>query len=189
MPSEYVARWRGGRIGAGASVFHFTGTNSPTTAQSLANAVRQFFVAAAPLIGSGIAIEFDAEVRVLDNNGTLTAVLPVTRPTILSGSGGNDFINGTGGMVRWTTSSIVAGRRLLGRTFIVPMESASFVSGEMTASAQGTLAAAGAALITASQSASAPLVVWSRANAVTAEVINCTVPSRPSSLRTRNDRD
>lgn len=189
MPSEYTVRWQGGRIGLGASVFHFAGTNSPTVAQGAANAIKAFFVSISSTIGTGISWQFDPEVRVMSADGTLTAVIPVTAPAAQSATGGTDWTNGSGYMIRWNTASIVGGRRLLGRTFMVPAESGVFLSGNVTGLAIGQVGTACSTLISAMAANSSPLQIWSRKNAITSDVTGFSVPGRPTTLRTRNDRD
>lgn len=188
MPSEYVVRWSGGRIGSGASVFHFAGTSSPTVAQAAANAVQNFFTAVRSVIPVGITMSFDAEVRVLSESGVLTAVIPVSPPAAVTGNGSGAWANGTGMMVRWNTASVVGGRRLLGRTFLVPIRGSAYTGGNLDPTVIGTVQAAADALIAAMSTGSATLQVWSRKNSVVAAVSGASVPTRPSTLRTRNDR-
>lgn len=189
MPSEYVVRWQGGRIGLGATVFHFKGTNSPTAAQAAVNAIDTFFGAINNVIPTGVTTRGDAEVRVLTESGVLTDVLTVTQPATRSGGGGAAYGSGLGAMIRWNTPSVVAGRRLLGRTYVVPMDSTRFTAGNVTGAAQTILTNAGTALIGSMATNGFPLQVWSRKNGVVADVTSCQVPLRPSTLRTRNDRD
>lgn len=189
MPSEYVVRWSGGRIGSGASVFHFAATASPTVAQAAATAIDAFFFAIRAQIPAGITLRGDAEVRVLNADGTLENVLTVTPGAAILGTGTGAWANGIGGMVRWNTASVVNGRRLIGRTFIVPLRSGAFTSGELGGTALAEIQAAATALVGAMSGASAALQVWSRTNATVSEVISAQVPTRPSGLRTRNDRE
>lgn len=188
MPSEATFNWSGGRIGNGASVFHFAATSSPSVAQGAVSAIHAFFNTIRTLIPSGITITDPLEVRVLDAGGTLVQVIPVNPQSPVLGSGTGAWQNGAGGMIRWSTASVVGGRRLLGRTYIVPMRSTAFTAGNMDPAASATLSVAGTDLISAMAGVSAPLQVWSRKNAVVAPVIAATVPARPSGLRTRNDR-
>lgn len=189
MPGEYVVRWTGGRIGLGASVFHMQGTESPSAALAAATAVRNFFDTLKSQFPPTVSMTFDPEFKNLTAAGVLTSVVPIAAPVQVIGTGAGTFANGTGAMIRWNTSAVVAGRRLLGRTYLVPLVSGAFVSGNVASGNQSTIANAGTALISALASNGTPLQVWSKANAVTGDVITAQVPSRPSSLRTRNDRD
>lgn len=189
MPQEYVARWIGGRIGAGATVFHFQSIASGTAAQGLANATRALMLAVAGNIPNDVSISFDSEVRELANDGTLLAAYPVSAPVQVTGAGSTVYANGTGVLVRHSTAAVIAGRRLIGRTFIVPMTASVFdTNGDVAAATQTTLNNAFTSFRTAAASAGADFAVWSRANAATAPVVTSVTQSRPTTLRTRNDR-
>lgn len=189
MPQEYVARWVGGRIGAGASVFHFQSIGGGTSAQALANAVRALFNTLAAALPNDITIQFDTEVKEISDAGVLTAVYPVTPPANVNGTGSTVWINGTGILVRHSTAAIIAGRRLLGRTFLVPVTAASFNdAGDVLSSTITAFNAAFATLNSTAAGLGANFAVWSRKNATTSPVVvSATVP-RPSTLKTRNDR-
>lgn len=189
MVLEYVARWRGGRIGAGASVFHFGDPEGPQSVDAIPTAVRALFVAFQGSLPDEVNIEFDSEVRELDLAGNLTGVSPVTAPASVNGTSTLSWSQGMGSMIRWNTGQVVAGRRLVGRTFIAPRTNTAFTtSGDVT---PGTITSDGtaiAAFLTALSNAGSPLVIWSRTGQVTAPVQNGATQSRPSYLRSRNDR-
>lgn len=188
MPQEYVARWAGARVGAGASVFHFESIGSGTAASSLAAAVRTLFDAVKAYLPNDITISFDGEVKELDNSGTLTAVYPVTVPSNVAGSSGVSFANGCGLMVRHNTGAIINGRRLIGRTFFVPASSSAFAdNGEVVSAAQAVFNTAFVNLRTTANGLGANFAVWSRVNGAVAPVTSSQAVSRPSTLRTRND--
>ena len=189
MPSEHVVRWTGGRIGLGASVFHFGGTSSPTSAQNAADAIQAFFGSIRPILPIGVTCLADPEVKVYSAAGVLVDVIPISGRTGQAGSQSGVWANGVGGMIRWNTSAVVAGRRLQGRTFIVPMGSAQFdSSGNITTGARATANTAALTLISALGSNGTPLQIWSRKNAVVTDVLTGAMPTRPSTLRSRNDR-
>lgn len=189
MPQEYVARWAGGRIGVGASVFHFQSIAGGSAAQGCANAVRTLFAAFASALPDDVLITFDPEVRDLANDGTLTAVYPVTPPSSVAGASTASFLNGSGALIRHSTASIVNGRRLLGRTFLVPYAPGSFgTNGDLSSTSQATLNTAFATFKTQAASAGANFAVWSRANSLVADVTASNAVARPTTLRTRNDR-
>lgn len=189
MPYEYTVRWSGARVGLGASVFHYRPAGGPTGATSIQTATRVFFEAIKGYIPSGITITYDREVRQLDNAGNLEEVFPLGQVNTTGGSGGTVFVNGAGAMIRWSTGAVSGGRRLQGRTFLVPFSTAGISGGEVTTAAQGVVNAAAATYISSLTSAGPSLVVWSRTNGTTADALTGALLSRPSSLRTRNDRD
>lgn len=189
MPQEYVVRWTGGRIGQGASVFHFKSIAGGSAAQTIANAVRAMFNSQASSLSADLSFEFDPEVRELANDGTLTAVYPVTTPLPVVGSNAGSFVNGSGLMVRHSTGLIVNGRRLLGRTFIVPALSAQFdTNGDVATTARTSWDSVFATMRTAVAGPGANFAVWSRANGIVGDVVSSATQARPTTLRTRNDR-
>lgn len=189
MPGEYVIRWTGGRIGAGASVFHMRGTDSPSAAFAAANACRGFFDAIKAHLPLGVTLTPDAEFKNLTAEGVLTSVVPLTAPATVTGTGSGAWANGQGCMIRWNTPAVVSGRRLLGRTYVVPLLGSAFTGGNMNPTIQANIGSAASTLISSLASNGTPLQVWSKAHSVTADVIGGTVPARPQSLRTRNDRE
>nr|CRY96794.1 hypothetical protein [uncultured prokaryote] len=189
MPQEYVVRWQGARIGAGASVFHFHSIGSSAGAAGIATAVKQLFTSTQALFSADITFSFDAEVRELSNSGTLIAAYPVAPPADISGSSNSSYANGTGLMVRHNTGQVVAGRRLLGRTFMVPVVTSCFsTSGDVTSATQTTVNGAFSALRTTVSGSGSNFAVWSKTHAAVGDVLGSETQSRPSTLRTRNDR-
>lgn len=190
MVAEYVVRWTGGRIGAGATVFHMNGTSSPTAATAAADAVQAWVTAIRPLIPLTVTMRPDSEMKILAATGELQDIIPISGRVSTTGTQSGVYASGIGGMIRWSTSAVVAGRRLQGRSFLVPMGSAQFgADGNVTNGAQTTGNTAAANLISALAAAGLPLCVWSKKNAVTSPVLSGTLLARPSTLRSRNDRD
>lgn len=190
MPlQEYVVRWAGARVGAGASVFHFQSVAGSAAAQPLANAVRAMFFSLIAAFPDDISFSFDSEVRELSEAGALLAAYPITAPPTTGGSSSAAFASGTGLMVRHNTGVILGGKRVRGRTFMVPVSSASFTTnGDVLASTVSAFNAAFATLITAANGVGAPFSVWSRANAAIVPVVSSATQVRPSTMKTRNDR-
>lgn len=188
MPQEYVVRWSGARIGTGATVLHFASIAGPAGAQQIADAVRAFFFSRAISFPNDISFNYDAEVKELANDGTLLQVYPVTPPVNHAGTGAGAWVNGSGRLVRLTTGSIIGGRRLYGRIFLVPSIDFTDTSGNVlggTVTADKTALNAMMAAVAASGSV---LSVWSRKYGAVAPVTTADTQTRPVTLRTRNDR-
>lgn len=189
MPLEYTVRWTGGPIGVGASVLHFVSVGSSASAQAVADATRVCFEAIKGQIPTAVSISYDAEVREISNAGALVAVYPVTAPLVTTPTGVGPYAAGTGAMVRHSTGIVVGGKRLQGRTFIVPILSSNYSSvGSIAGGTQTTISNAFTALRTTTAGVGSSLAVWSRANASTAAVTGSACLGRVSALRTRNDR-
>lgn len=188
MPQEYVARWAGARVGAGATVLHFASIAGPTAAQPIANATRTLMEALKSLIPDDVTINYDSEVREISDAGVLLAAYPVTPGAQTQGGSAIAFTNGTGFLVRHSTASIINGRRLLGRTFFVPAANCYNTNGDIVPSAVTQVNTAFAALNTAAAGFGANFSVWSRKNATTRPIVTSVCQVRPTTLRTRNDR-
>jgi hypothetical protein len=117
-------------------------------------------------------------------------------PAAVTCSGTGVYAKGVGAQIRWRTSSIVAGRRVQGSLFVVPLISAMFDSdGTLTATNQQSIATAANSYVTAAPYA----VVWSRPSAgnpsatppsparagSTCLIVGSSVPDRPSWLLSR----
>jgi len=192
MVMEYRVNWTGTTItGPGISVFH--GRPSPlapggAAEQDLANRCRAYFAAIANLVPNGIVWDFPAEVAELDTvTGQLVNVTPITKPVDVSSNGGvGVYARPAGARTDWLTGAIVSGRRLRGRTFLVPINSAQFdTAGTLVAGAISTMNAAATTYIGTSASFSPS--VWSRTHGIQADIIAFNVPDTVAVLRSRRD--
>jgi hypothetical protein len=187
MPAEYRAVWATQGGGTGYSVFHFQVAGSPAVAATIASQVRTFFTGIAGFYPDDVNVTFDSEVLDMDEAGTLTAVHGVTPPAAVPGLNNTSYNRAAGLRIDWSTGHIVAGRRLTGRTFIVPAAASVFDTNGLVTSANVTAAiTAGNALITASAS-NRPLVVWSRTHQVSWAVQTCSCPTKGAILTGRRD--
>ena len=156
--------WRGLPGGTGLSQFAFNyGTDSGAAAAS--SAVSSAFNYWATLVPNDITIQPLQEVLVFDEvTGVLTDVRNVTPWAAKTGAWGtNDFAWGTGCWVNWGTGLVTGGRRLAGRTFIVPIGAGNFNNGILTSAAVTTMTNGAQAIVTANQSNSdGSIMVWGR---------------------------
>lgn len=189
MPAQYRALWTVPGGGAGFSIFHTDQAGDAPTAQLIANQIRQFFVSLASQIPDDVNVDFDSEVVDLDASGTLQAAWPVTPPSQAGGSSTAVYNRASGARIEWGTGQIVAGRRLRGRTYIVPCSSALFdTQGLLTSAAVTALFNAADDLVqNLNNNAGRSLQVWSRTHAVEADVTSITIPPDGAILRSRRD--
>jgi len=176
--------WSGsGVVGPGLSVFHFS-----TGASNGPDAVYDFFNAAPLLYPSTVTITVPSGGDIVDvETGALTGVWddPGQGGTV-NGTNSGDFFAGVGMRVKWLTSGIVGGRRVVGSTFLVPIAAAiSDTSGTIdNSTVTSTLSAANAML-----AAEPELSVWSRPTpsrpGALSQVIATAVPDKTSWLRSR----
>lgn len=194
MPLEVRVLWSGtGMTGDGASVFHGRTDGVATTgaaAQSLADRVREFFNGVKGVMAPGITWTFSNEVTELDTTtGVLLGVHTVTPPISLSSTGTPaNYSRAAGARVDWNTSAIVNGRRLRGRTYLVPVAGGSLDStGTLGTSAIATITTAATAYCNTGVFTSARPGVWSRTHGILADALSGSVDDRTSVLRSRRD--
>jgi len=158
-------------------------------ADDLASRVGEFFEALDPVIPNDVVISFSSEVLNLDTStGQLEGVLTVTPPGNVFGQNTASHAAPAGARIAWTTPAIVAGRRLRGATFIVPISSGAFdTDGTLTSGVQTTLNAAALDFRSTGVFTSVQPSVWSRTHGIQADITGHQVPDRVAVLRSRRD--
>jgi hypothetical protein len=188
---EYRAIWNVQGGGTGYSVFHVR--ESPVTtigaaAQQFATDLRAGFSSlASSLLPDDVSINFDSEARELNVvGGTLISVIPVNAPATVTGTSSSTYSAPTGARVDLITGGIVAGRRLRGRTYIVPVIGTAYTTnGVLSTTAQSTLETAFGMFDGVPNVYS--LAVWSRTHDFLADVQSINVPPEAAILRSRRE--
>lgn len=108
--------WQGTASGSGVSTFY------SSDAADITAAIKTFFAACNGGIPNNITWEFPTDGDVIDDaTGTITGVWSGG----VGGTGGGvspqPWAAGSGAVVEWLTGAIVAGRKVRGRTFLVPL--------------------------------------------------------------------
>jgi hypothetical protein len=186
--TEYRVKWSGGRIGEGFTVLHLE-YDAITPIGPVNAAISAWFNSIKPSIPNTITWQFPNEMRQFDSvTGELTAVVAIT-PTanVTGGSASVDYGAPAGRLVKWATGTVVNGRRLNGHTYLVPTSSNGYSAGSVTSAVQTSDNTAHTTLISALQSAGAPLVIWSRTGGVASTVKSGQTLQRATQLRRRND--
>jgi hypothetical protein len=151
-------------------------------------AVRNFWVAIGGLLPLSLTVTVPSSGDLVeDSNGAITGVWTSTSPGApVAGSSAGAYSGASGAVVHWFTASIVAGRRLRGRTFLVPLAGAYDTAGSLGTAAQTTLSTGAAGLVSA---LAGQLRVWSRPTpfraGVSAPVTSSSVPDLAAQLRSR----
>jgi len=149
--------WTGAPItGPAVSTFFFTSGSSGMT-----TALRSFFVSIASVLPTSVQVQVTAAGDTLnDTNGALAGVWTDTTVSSVSGTDGTGPIDGVGARVKWLTSGVFGGRRVIGSTFLVPLGRGAMTSnGQPDGTTQSTIQAAANALVTAT---AGHFVIWSR---------------------------
>jgi hypothetical protein len=149
--------WQNWPGSPGVSTFFFS-----VISQAKIDALRTFFNSLAAFFPTGLTIQVPSSGDYIDEtDGGIGGSWAVgTTPTVVTGTSSAAYAGHAGMCIHWLTTGIVAGRRLRGRTFLVPVTSLSFEgNGTPTASAQTTLSNAANTLLTA---VGTDMAVWSR---------------------------
>ena len=185
MVNQYRAFWSIPNAGPSMSTFH-GGDSSTTTsgAQTFATAVRAFFNRLTSVLPNDVSVTFDTEVVRLDTaTGQLVDSVGVTPGATVAGSSTGTWAAGSGGRIVWNTGVILAGRRVLGSTFIVPMGGALYTdAGRVSATGLATMQTAADNLI--SELAGTPTValcVYSRPRPGIPGAVSTVTAGAPSS--------
>lgn len=181
---------------------------NPDPAQALVavNKTRTFFDSIKHLIPTGCSMQVEATVEEVDDiTGELLDIHNVATPTVVAGtaSASASYAAPVGAVLNWRTSTVRNGRKLRGRTFIVPLSSTSFESnGTLAAGTVTAITNAGLAMI--ADVTSPEIGVWGRptpvkdgsGNVVPGEynedgawsfATTCNVPDMAAVLRSRRD--
>jgi hypothetical protein len=125
MTSIYrvTAVWNGFQGAPGYSKFSFVDLTTDTARNAAGAAVRSFFNTLSAHMLSSWSIQVQSEVQEYDmqTGQFMGAVNMTTTPTAMPGTAtSQNWANGTGFVIGWRTGNVWNGRRLQGRTFIVP---------------------------------------------------------------------
>jgi len=189
MPfTRYVPQWNGFTGAPGFTVLNAVGALSTIDAQIFANEVHDFFADIANRIPDIASILFPGEATVHADDGTLTGALAIVPPLEVNCTGLGSFAAPVGARVTWETGSIVAGRRIRGRSFLVPMISSMFdTDGTLTSANRTQVVNAAAGLINGLAAAGLSLAVWSPTTSTVSPVTSGVVPDQATVLRSRRD--
>jgi hypothetical protein len=187
---EYRAVWSVTGGGVGYSVFHVREGVTPsvaTAAQGFADDLRAGLATLTGDLPNDVSISFESEARELDvSTGTLVGVHAVDPPSDVAGIGTGVYAAPSGAKVDLNTEGIVAGRRLTGRTFIVPLIGTAYTDGGLIAS--GTRSRLNTAFEAFRDEVDLySLAVWSRTHGILADVTSVSASLKAAVLRSRRD--
>ena len=190
MAHQYRVQWSGTTGGTGFSVLNarLSGAALGTGPQQFADNVRAFFLGLQFALPNEVVLSFNSEVLELDTStGQLLQVHPVTPPNNVAGSATGSYAHASGIRLDWLTPSVLNGRRLRGRTYLVPAASAVFdTSGRLTTTAQNNIKTAGNAYVADMENIGSA-AVWSRTHGIIADVEEVGVSPLGAVLRSRRD--
>lgn len=172
---------------------HYFGTTDPLQegAAAARNAVSTLWQNIHTFLPLGLVLTIENAVALIEDTDGLQSD-ELTDPTVItmdppSGTGG--YSAPVGASIGWGTATFRAGRRVKGRTYVVPLASSCFdVSGSLTPAVQSGIQSAADAMI----AHPSQFVIWSRptgvaANGIAALVTSATVKDFSAVLRSRRD--
>lgn len=170
-------------VGSGVSVVY----SAVGSEHALMADFRTLFVACTGNFPNSLTWSFPTAGSVIDE-ATGTLVSAWSDPTPVASTGGssaNTWVNGVGLRVKWTTGAFHGGQRIVGATFMVPLQINAYEgSGNIVATNLGQFQTAGNTLAAAGH-----LLVWSKPRTgltgAAVPVTGCEVPDRVSWLRGR----
>lgn len=182
---RYRVLWSGFPGGPGVSTFY----NVP--GNNLLDELHTFFAAIADRLPNNVTLTFpNAGDSIEDTTGAIVGSWSVAAQANVVGSGATVYAAPVGVHVRWLTNTIINGRKLQGRTFIVPVIGQETAQGAPDAVLVNDVKAAADALV----AVVGGLSIWHRpfpnpaaANGASGPVTGAVVQTKFSVLRSRRD--
>lgn len=179
------AVWTGFTGAPGYTTWYF---GAGTTTQSVQ--MRAFFDAIKGLIPSTVSVQVGSTgLLIEDSTGAATGTWTTAAQTVVVGTAVGTYSAPAGAVVNWLTSAYIGGRRLRGRSFLVPLSGNVYQNdGTLGTTSLGTLQTAATAEVTASGTS---FIVWKRpvggAGGTQSPVTSSIVPDKCVVLRSRRD--
>ena len=158
------------------------------TAATYVPIVRAFFNAIVGALPTGLTVQTSGSCDEINEvNGQLTGSQTTTTPAPVVGTGSGAYAGPSGVCINWQTAGVIAGKRVRGRTFIVPVNATQYDSGgTLTPAAITLFSGAANGLIT---SGAGQFVVFARPRAFTGgqahAITGSSVPDLVAVLRSR----
>ena len=192
------AVWNGWSGAPGYTSIYLLGTPTTTGLDSAAAAFKQFFTSLALLLPTAVTISYDTSVNRIDaSTGIVTSVDAIpTPPTNSTFSGGTSWAAPAGAVVLWRTGTVNVRRLTVGRTFLVPLSSTTYMQdGTLVDANRATINSAANTLVTTLQGLTpGHMIVWRRPSAKGAsdgaavDVTSASVTDKVQILRSRRGR-
>lgn len=184
--TRITAVWNGASGLPGYTRLKFEGDLDAAGALAAAARMRTFFDAIKALIPSTVSITFAEAAQVYDTDQTLTGEVGFTPPAIVTGTAVGAFAAPVGMVVNWLTALVFSGRKVRGRSFLVPLSSNAFAA-DGTPSPASMTAVQNAATALLTGSPALVIAAGSTGAFAVAAVTGMSVPDRAAVLRSRRD--
>lgn len=185
--TRITALWSGAAGLPGYTRLRFDGDLDSAGAAAAAGRIRAFFDSIKTLLPSGVNIGFAEAAQVFDVASVLTGEVQYAPPLPVAGSGAGGYSAASGCVVNWLTGAVRNGRKVRGRTFLVPLANTGYQSDGTLAPATVTTVTAAAQALLAGTPAMTVASVYSGGGGGITGVTGATVPDRAAVLRSRRD--
>ena len=190
--SRVTAIWQGFTGAPGYTNFFFDAFGGGDVVDDEVGRVVAFFEALAAALPNGVSVAVQQEVAILEETtgGLIDYAQASSAPAVVAGTGSGGYSSPTGAAITWNTETVAKGRRLRGRTFIVPLNGGRYeANGTLTSVAIDNLTAAAGILV--GDGTGPQLVIWSRpengAGGAIGPVTSYGVRDKAAILRSRRD--
>lgn len=187
-----TARWAGFPGAPGYSNFFFAGGGGLISdAQQCADRVESAFDELSLVLAGPVTVTIDPEAAIIaSETGEVQGYRAITPGNGSSGAGNGAFSGPTGAVVNWRTSDLRNGRRIRGRTFLVPLANSSYDSdGTLTSTARDSVTSFAEGIV--GGDLDSEFGVWARpiggSGGVFATADSFSVPDMAAVLRSRRD--
>lgn len=189
-------RWAGFSGAPGYTNLHFLNPEpDPNDAarDALGTRVRAWFQTFSSSLPSGVTITFPTVLERFDTGtGVLEEELPLDPLTTVTGAGSGNYSSAVGACINWRTTSVLNGRRVRGRTFIVPLTAVAYAAdGTLSDTLRTTFQTNANALLDPGIT-DLPLCIWAQpapggSDGTAHQVTTATVADKTAVLRSRRD--
>lgn len=190
--TRITAVWTGFQGGPGYTNFFFNAFGGGDVVDLEAARVFTFFARLQSILPSDVNVEVMQEAAILDEaTGALIDYAQASdSPGDINGQAAGAYSAPSGAAITWNTAAIARGRRLRGRTFVVPLSNGAYeADGTLASAAIGDLNNAAEGLI--GDGAGPEAVIWSRprdgAGGTIGAITGYRVADQAAVLRSRRD--
>jgi hypothetical protein len=193
MPyTQITARYSGFQGAPGYIRMKFTGALTTAEANAAAANWKTFLSSIAVYGPSGSSITFDTAAQEYTDLGVQTGEVSITSvPTPINPVSSAAYAGGSGAVINWLTNGFHLGRKVRGRTFLVPLTSSAFeANGTLINGVVTSITAAGATFATSTPQ---PVIVSIKTgpggvtSGFVSPIVGASVPDRSAILRSRRD--
>ena len=183
---RFHCAWQNWPGAPGVSTFY---AESGADISTITDALRAFWQSFVTYLPTGLTIQVPSTGDIIsDTTGAITGAWSDGTPVaVVTGTAAGVYAGNAGAVVHWLTGAVINGRRLRGRTFLVPLIGSAYdANGSLSATTITAITNAATTLVAA---IGTNLLVWHRPvppmNGSSADIVGFRIPDLAVSLRSR----